>query len=197
MGKMEVKYSIPKEVKNDCEEYRFQARKALGNALKIKGYRLRDLLKEELKKGNIVGLSYPPLREISKRNKGSWKKEAAPLAPMHKSVMYTTKDSSKGFTVAVGWTGDKVSNTWKRIAKKQQEGFKFPVTDHLREFFAKLGERVQEPDKKDYFYFNDEKEHFKTPARPIIKPFWDRHREQTKEDIRIFFKAKMEGKTVK
>ncbi len=177
---------------NNLQKNQKKAIKAHEIAVKKEAFTLRTKLKKELSEGEIAGEKLTELRHVSKRAKRSWRR-IKPLSRMSKSVRYLVEKHNGDFAVTVGWTKN-ISATWRKIAHKQQEGKDISLTPHLRNFFAELGNKVSDQDKrKEYFYFKEEKRKLEIPSRPVIAPFWEKNKAQARLNIKKNFKRKMKG----
>ncbi len=181
-----AKYIKEQEAKKD---------KAYKTAIKVEGFRLKDLLKEDIRKGAPGGKQFAPLSYI-RRHTGKRLKPDKPLSRLAVAVKYHVKDE-KPYKLAIGWTGPRVSKSWKRLATKHQEGFSQDIPDWKRKSFAKKGDMISERSRaRKYHYLRKETKRFKVPARPIIDPFMDRHKAESKKQIVRNFKLKMQGKRI-
>ena len=188
--------------------------KARINAVKIEGYRLKLALQQELLAGTPGGQKFPPMRRISQLSRqyqamhGSrlWDKTHIPkpgmddpaLRALAIPVRYEAKKMGDDYRVRVGYVKSKgVSESWRKIAYKQQEGFTVPLTPLVRKAFATWPRMIaQEGHKPKSIYFPKEKTHLRVPSRQIIGPFWRRQQNIAYHNIKRNFEAKMAGKHV-
>ncbi len=169
--------------------------KAYESAIRIEGFRLKNLLKDEIRKGAPGGKRFAPLSYI-RRHTGKRLKPDRPLSRMAVAVRYHVKNK-KPFEMAIGWTGPMVSKSWKRLAEKHQEGFFNDVPDWKRKHLAQKGDTISKKSKaRKYHYLRKETQRFKTPARPITDPFMDKYKKQSQQQIIRNFKLKMQGRRV-
>lgn len=126
----------------------------------------------------------------------------------------TTRSESRMLRKEFGYgiTGSQAtSKSWIRLAKRHQEGFEQPITDRMRRHFISTGGQIAKRssgkrkarrgnlrDLKSarFFFLRKDTTHFKTPARPIIEPFWRKHHAEVNAKIPIYFKAKMRGERI-
>jgi len=165
--------------------------KALETAIRVEGYRLMRTLKAEIRRGAPGGKPFAPKSVISRRV-GRGRK---PLSRLALGVRYQV--TRKPFEVRVGWTGPKVSKSWKRLAERHQRGFETEVTPKMRRRFRKAGEALpRRSQHRKYFFLRKTTRKFRTPARPIIKPFWAAHRNEAWRNIKKNYRRKMAGERI-
>jgi hypothetical protein len=181
-------------------------RKAVNNAVRIEGFRLRGLLKKELASGKPGGQQLIPLREIGTVQTGEMRNirrpasgrrpKTRPLANLRHGIFYDIKPGHD-FQIAVGWVGSQSSTTMKRLATIHQEGFKGGMKDNVRRFLAKEGVALPEKSRKRKYYFiRKETKTFVTPARPIMVPFWAKYRAISWNNIRNNYARKLRGEYI-
>lgn len=173
-------------------------KKAAETAVKVEGFRLRNVLKKKLRAGAPGGRQLQPLRRIST---GSRKRK--PLARLAKVVRYQAKNDGQRFSVQVGFLLYKSSKSWLRIAARQQEGFtidadaRTPVGSTYRKLFACIGARYgQRSLTRKYYFLKKSTKQLVIPARPIIDPFWAAHQGEAGRNIVENFKRKLMGERI-
>lgn len=203
-------YALFRRELRQFNEYR---RKAGEIAVRAEAYRLRGVLKKELKKGAPGGRSFSALRIISRgaRNR-------KPLSKLSVAVRYwyAGKHGSNGKVFSVGFGGGKVvgmdgsvkrnnqlSLSWEKIAQVQQKGFTVPIGSAprnrdrgKRRLMYVLGVMYWKKGKKriaKYHFLKKETTAFTVPARPIIAPFWSAHQREAERNIASNFVKKMRG----
>lgn len=181
--------------KKDIVAFDKAQKRAYVNAVKIEAYRLRTQLRNEYQKG-MTG--WPPMKEISKLSRayqlaygvkgpagghaittypGSGipapDYEAPPTYGLAVPIRYkVTKSGNKTLAEIGVMTKGKTSKSWQRVAWKQQEGFKIPLTDELREYFYNVGMKMRgEP-----IGFSPNTKQLTIPSRESIRPFWQRNK---------------------
>ena len=163
--------------------------KDLQTAVKVEAYRLRSQLKKDIRSGAPGGKRFEPLTFLARRKRGG--KRFTPNKPLSRlalPISYHIK-KYKPFQIAVGWTGPRVSESWKRIAERQQEGFTSPVTDPRESYFRHRGEEVSEKSKnRKYFFLRKTTSQLDTPDRPIVEPFWKSQENKAWKNIRNNFR---------
>lgn len=173
--------------------------KALETAIKVRGFKLMRTLQREIRQGAPGGVPFAPLSLMArKRGKGARRK---PLRALALGVRYHwTKEP---FTVRVGWAGKdarqraRVSKSWKRLASIHQEGFTRTPTEKARRYFARYGGSLSKRSKfRKVFFLRRETEHFHTPARPIMDPFWRRYEGEAWQAIRRDYRRKLRGERI-
>jgi hypothetical protein len=167
--------------------------KALETAIRVSGYRLRKTLQQEIRSGAPGGQRFAPLSLMARKRGKSAKR--SPLRRLATAVRYhVTRDP---FSMAVGWVGPRVSKSWKRIAEEHQKGFTIPVTDPMREYLAQRGARLGKRSRfRRVFFLRASTREFQVPARPILDPFWERHREAVWRQIRRDYRRKLRGERI-
>ena len=162
--------------------------KALETAVKVEGYRLMRALKAQIRGGNIAGPEKSMIaRKISRSTR--------PLRRLATAVRYQVE--RQPFAFHFGWVGPKVSKSWKRIAIRQQEGFTQQVTERQRAFFRGLGASMSKRSKyQKYFFLKKSTTTMKTPARPILEPFWNANRERAWRQIADNYRRKLAGERI-
>lgn len=168
-------------------------KRALDTAVKVEGFRLMKLLKQEIRDASPGGQRFAPLRRITW---GSNRKTRTPLRRLAVAVRYFIADRDP-LEMHIGWTGPRVSASWKRIAKKQQEGFTETLTDSKRASFIHWGARMGKSNpRRKYHFLKSSTKSMKTPARPIIEPFWRAHRNHAMRNIASNFRKKLRGQRI-
>lgn len=185
-----------------------ESRKALQTAVKVEGFRLRGVMLSELRAGAPGGRKFPGLSYLRRYSGGRLRPDRpygisqADAAirgggrSMGSIIRYHVEKNDP-VEVAVGWSGPKISNSYKRLALALQEGFESSVTDRRREFFARAGGRLgRRRQFRKYFFIKKSTTVFRTPARPVIAPFWEAHRAEAWKNVRENFRRKMRGERI-
>jgi len=172
---------------------------AASTAVKVEGFRLRNLLKEEIRKGAPGGRPFSPLSVIAQARKYR-QKNKSPLSRLAVPIRYRANyDSKGGMTFEVGFVnptrGAKLSKSWIRLAQLHQQGGKLPVTDDMRKGLITIGQGMKGK-KKNVFFLKKTTTEIRIPARPIIDPFWDAHERQAEQNIIANFARKMRGERI-
>ena len=200
-----------REFRRDLDTANNDRVKAAQTAARVEAYRLRNLLKQELRQGKPGGQTLAPLSEIARRNLGKFSKSLRKKdRPLIKSrdmsladiIRYRTEKTGKDrMVISVGFvdpnTGTPLSKSWKRLAEKHQEGFETPVSDKLRRLLRNWGAGLSKrsPARK-MFFLKQSTTRLKTPARPIIEPFWEAHQAEAQRNIAQNFARKMAGERI-
>lgn len=172
--------------------------KALNTSIKVEGFRLMRLLKKQIRAGAPGGKKFNPLTFLSRAWSGKGKRLGPnkPLRRLALAVRYFVKDQ-RPFDMRVGWVGPKTSKSWKRIAEKQQEGFTGQTTESLRETFRGMGSRMSKRSvARKYMFIRKSTARFKTPARPIMEPFWAAEHDRAWKNIQRNFRLKLKGQRI-
>jgi hypothetical protein len=183
-------------------------RKALNVAIRKEGYELRKQLISEIRHGAPGGKPFKPRSYWSKAWRGSIRQPALySLAVYEKHgrrtmpgmdlspIRYHIPEKDPIY-MQIGWVGPKVSKSWKYLAKIHQEGFTAPISDKRRDYLAKiLGDKGK---RSIYKRFIPKKTttQIRTPARPIIAPFWAAHKSQALRNIRNNYRRKLAGERI-
>lgn len=186
--------AVTRGIKNIEQDLRAEGRRqvrAMDTAVRVEGFRLRTRMASEVRKGAPGGQAFDPLSMI--RQQGLRRKK--PLSPLARSIRYHVAHRSPA-EVRVGWTGPRVSDSWKRIALKHQAGYTIRTSDLQRRYLAGRGGRLKRSRFKPYFFIRDQTRHLKAPARPIIEPFWRRHERQSRVNISRNFVRKLRGERI-
>jgi len=183
-------------------------KKALTTAIKVEGYRLRKLMISEIRSGAPGGRRFAKLSYIRRLTGGrlrpdkpyGLKQTDTALrgggAAMTAAIRYNIVKNDP-FVMAIGWTGPKVSNSYKKLADALQKGFASPVTDRRRAWLAETGGALGPRRKiRKYFFLRKNTTFFKTPGRPVIEPFWRAQQEDAWKNIRNNFRRKMRGERI-
>jgi len=192
-----------KNLQKDLKVESRRQKRALTTAVKVEGFRLRKELVKEIKRGAPGGRKFAPLTWIARawhQGKGNWRANK-PLAGLTRGIFVHFNKSP--MFVEVGWAGPRSSVTMKRLAKEHQEGFTGPLRsgkysgDFKRGFFASKAARMSNRSKgRKYLFIRKTTTQFRTPARPIMDPFWDKHEKEAWPNIRRNFRLKMQGKRI-
>lgn len=211
-------------ISRDLEQARKQEEKALQTAIKVEGFRLRKQLKLEIARGKPGGIPFAPLTFLGRHTKasnirgrdqarqfGSYRAKKKALRRLGTAVRYYIP-SGGPWRMLIGWVGPGVSKAWKKLARIHQEGFETPVTPELRRRFRRAGAalkgrwtgslgrsgaRVMTENKNAKFFFlRKETRVLRTPARPILDPFWRAHRKEAERNIRRNWTRKLRGERI-
>lgn len=166
-------------------------KKAMDTAVKVEAFRLMRLLKSEIRKGAPGGRQFSPLSHILRRRGRN-----SPLRRLAIAVRYYVAERDP-LSIHVGWVGPRVSSRWKYIAKVQQAGFVTDISEAMRAHIIRSGARLGKRSKMRRFHFlRRSTKQFKTPARPIMVPFWAAHRSEARRRISRNFQRKMRGERI-
>jgi len=172
--------------------------KAMNAAIRVEGFRLKNLLQAEIRKGEPGGQRMTPLSYIARRYASDRRANRAPLERMALGVRYHVV-SERPYALAVGWVGpvEWTSKRWRRLAQLHQEGFTRTITGRQRRWLARRGGELGKIEGGDTpFFLRKTTRTFNTPARPMMHPFWQAYREQSIRNIHRNFKRKAAGKTL-
>lgn len=179
-----------------------ESEKAMNTAVKVEGYSLMKVLKKEIIAGNPGGRRFDPLSSIAlrglKRRGGGMRKGQATTALKRLQFGIEYKAKETPFRLHIGFlnrTGNK--SFFKKMAAKHQTGFSRLITPRQREWVINRGAELGKiKGGETPFFLKKSTKFFRTPARPIIDPFWNSHVVQARKNIREKFRAKMAGKRI-
>jgi len=170
--------------------------KALNTAVKVEGFRLMRLLKQQIKAGAPGGKRFESLSYLSRLWVGTRLQPNKPLRRLAIAIRYHVKDKSP-FDMRIGWVGPKTSKSWKRIAKLQQEGFTRPITPFMRRRIIEGGASLSKRRvARKYFFLRKSTTRFKTRPRPIMDPFWRAEKDRAWRNIQRNYRQKMKGEII-
>jgi hypothetical protein len=176
--------------------------KALENAIRIEGFRLRKALGQEIRAGAPGGQRFAPLSFIAKkwgrktaRRDNSLAQRSDPFGTGKKysladAIRYGVSKQSP-YEFKIGWTNDfltktyQLSKSWINIARKHQAGFTRPITEKQRKSLVHQGSELGKRSKyRKYFFIKKSTAKFTTPKREIMVPFWREQRGSVMDHIR-------------
>ena len=191
--------------------------KAEDTAVRVEAYRLMKLLRKEIRAGAPGGRRLAPL-SIIRRTQGAYKRGGLrtdrPLIAMARAVGYETIKRSP-VELKFGFVGPASSTTWRRLVKMHAEGFTKSPDDPvasasgrtlyggtIRESLAFWGSQLgsqfarSRSRRRNVFFLRRATHQLRTPARPIMEPFWAAHRAEALRNIRANFKRKLAGERI-
>jgi len=169
-------------------------KKDLQTAIKVEGFRLMRLLKHQIREGAPGGKRFVPLSFISRYALG--RRRNNPLRRLALGVRYYVPRTDQP-EFHFGWTGPRVSKSWKRLAEKHQEGFTSRITDEQRAWLRRRTTSKDVPERyKVYFRIPIKRKTFTTPARPILEPFWKASRAMALRNIGNNYSRKRRGERI-
>lgn len=195
------------------------SRKALNTAIRVEGYRMMRLLQRQVRHGSPGGRRFAPLSFISRILGHRGRNE--PLKALSQAIKYLVPKSDPiefhfGFVGPVTRTAQRamgarpsqiVSRSWMQIAYRQQTGFETdpgPAYEKGRKLAARLARfgamqerrRGVHNARARFFFLRKATAALKTPARPIIDPFWQAERGGVSSRIRENFRRKLAGERI-
>ena len=192
-----------KNLQRDLKVESKRQKRALTTAIKVEGFRLRKELVKEIKRGAPGGRKFAPLTWVARawhQGSGNWRANK-PLASLTRGIF--VHFNKQLMSAEVGWVGPRSSVTMKRLAKEHQEGFTGPLGSgkysggFKRGFFASKAARMSNRSKgRKFLFIRKSTKLFRTPARPIMDPFWDMHKKEAWPNIRRNFRRKMRGERI-
>lgn len=170
--------------------------KAMNKAIRRAGFDRMKELKAALRRGKgiFAPLSYIS-RAISSKTEGRLSANR-PLAKMAVAVGYYDPKKDP-IEMTFGFTGPKLSKSWKRIALFQQSGGTRPISDQFRESLIHRASLLPERSKaRRYLLIKKSTRQFETPPRPIIEPFWQSTKAKTKREVIENFRRLLRGEKI-
>jgi len=194
--------------------------KNMNTAFRIEGFRLKNLLQQQIREGAPGGRRFPPLSVINRRWGRSRKND--PLKRMALGVRYHVPNTNSP-VLQVGYVGplnrrqhaavvrsglklssrggyrgiaakDMTSKSWRRLAERHQEGYRREITPSQRMSLLRRANRMNKNNPaRRVFFLKKSTTHFNTPKRAIIAPFWAQQQDRAVRNIRANFKKKMRG----
>jgi hypothetical protein len=180
-------------LQRDIKKESKRARYALNLAVRVEGFRLMRLLKKEIRDGAPGGRRFAPLSVIAKKRMHRGRNQ--PLRRLALGVRYDIKRRDP-VEMHVGWVGARVSKRWKTLARVLQKGFVTQVTARKRRYLASYGGDLRDRSARKYFMLHKNTRFLKTPARPIMSPFWRAHENEARRNIVSNFRRKMRGERI-
>lgn len=168
-------------------------------AVKVEGFRLRKLLQAEIRAGAPGGRVFAPLTELARRSRRPSDRDKPALFRLALAVRYTVSQGPNDMKMEIGFTGPRVSGTWKGIATRQQEGFTFSAEERRRtgsthrSYLARLGHAEG---TEQSFALKAATTTLHVPPRPIIEPFWMKYQARAWRNIEQNFERKMRGERI-
>ncbi len=189
-----------------------EAQKAAQAALKKEGYRLMRALQDEISEGAPGGRKFKPLSVLGAYRSRPYRR--TPLRELANGVRYDLQVSGARTRCVIGFLTKRSSKSWVRIAERAQQGYETTVTPRQRRFLARWASRslargtmnrlairnisraaVDTGDAK-YFFLRKTTTRMKTPARPIIDPFWRAHERESRTNLVRNFHRKLRGERI-
>jgi hypothetical protein len=176
-----------------------RGKNALELAMRIEGFRLRKELKERLKKGESApGIKLKSLtflaRGLGIQTSRRLRKDR-PLTRFGAFVRYDVKKSP--YEVHVGFVGSRVPKYIKQWVRLHAQGFNRPISKRFRKYIIAQGARRGKTEGgRNPYFLKKGTTRFKTPARPIVDPFWDAERNDALRNISRNFRKKMRGERI-
>lgn len=197
------------QFRRELEQADKNRRKAATIAARVEAFRLRNVLKKELRSGSPGGHPLPELRKITTSGRNR-----RPLARLAKAVRYWQHGIDGQAIISIGFNdgavagmsgratrGNQLSKSWVRIAFRQQEGYETDpdaptsIGSSTRKLLRNIGKDM--PKRVRQFYFlRKSTTRLRTPARPIIDPFWRAHAAEASRNILANFARKMRGERI-
>jgi hypothetical protein len=209
-------------IQGQIGEFKGATSKALNTAIRVKGYNMMRLLQRQVRGGSAGGRRFAQLSFIARVMGHRGKNE--PLKALSQAIKYLVPRPDP-IEFRFGFVGpttlremrdmgarpsQMISGSWKRIALAQQAGFEQPVDQgFIRRgqrksygaYFARygagqLGKKRLQFSRARFFFLRKSTRSLRTPARPIIDPFWQAEQGAVVRDIRELFRRKMAGERI-
>ena len=193
-----------KQLKRALEKIDKARIKAHQTAVRVEAYRLMGKLREEIRAGAPGGKSFHPMTEMSKKlrsRRRTYKRNPnkPPLYMFAPWVRYKVEKTSDSFNVHIGFVGSNTGNgipenKLRYLVGRPQAGGQQEVTDPMLSMLLKMGSSKRK--RIDPFFLRKTTKTLKTPARPIIDPFWEAHKREAEQNIIANFERKMRGERI-
>lgn len=196
-------FKAGKEMEKWGEEKSKQLQKSMNIALRREGFLLAKELKKDIRKGTS-----PPLSSMARRFGGKFPARK-PFTRLHSTkkggggiipIRYNPIQKGEQLGVEIGMVDtrkEKMSKSWKRIFQRQQEGFSQTITKRQRRYLARLGRGIKKSSKfRKHFFLKKNTTSFRTPARPVIDPFWEKWERESMQRLSDNFHKKMAGERI-
>ncbi len=197
-----VKTNIPFLKKALENEFRRNS-KDFERALKVTGFKLRRKMQDEIKEGAPGFSRFKPLTYIARGlniKSGRRLRKNRPLIRLANAVTYKLRKTPET-EMRIGFTRRSMP-FYRRLAEAHEKGFTQRIGKRLRREIISEGARRMTGhrdagyvEQTPYFLRKSTKS-FKTPPRPIVGPFWLKHRERAWRDIRNRFRRKRAGERI-
>jgi len=177
-------------------------KKALEVAIRREGYLLREKLQQEIKAGAPGGRKFAPLSFIARWKTKRFRK-SGPLGRLGgRWIRYHV--TREPFEMRIGWVQPHATAFIKDMARKHQRGFTSAITPKMRRAIIRRGieRKAKEEDISadmgvaKFHFLRKSTRRFRTPARPILDPFWQRYQDDAWRHIRTNFRRKLRGKHI-
>ncbi|MDA3835209.1 MAG: hypothetical protein PF495_17630, partial [Spirochaetales bacterium] len=182
-----------------------ELRKATDIALRREGFLLAQELKKEIRKRISPGLSSIARRKLG-TGRFTSRKPFTGLAGTKGSgggvipIRYNPTREGSRLGVEIGMVDtkqEKISKSWKRIFIKQQEGFSQNISERQRQYLIGIGANISKRSKfRKYFFLLKKTKTLKTPARPVVDPFWQKWQSRSMQRLSDNFNKKMAGERI-
>lgn len=186
--------------------------KALHTAVKVEGFRMMRLLKKQIKQGRPGNRALAPLSFIGRRldrkvgrNIDETRRQSPnrpPMTRMAQGIKYRIKNShpfsmTVGFVAPTGRSQDHKQGSWRHLARQHAMGFTRKITPELRGRVIRKGGVLGKIEGGDSpFFLKRSTRRFRTPARPLVEPFWQANQMVARMNIDRNFKRKLRGERI-
>lgn len=200
-----------KQLARALEASRKEEVRALETAIKVEAFNIRKVLREQIKQGAPGGRPFAPLSVIGAHSLGrgrfsKTRRSRRALRKLATALRYDV-DRSPNFQVTIGWP-----RGLRSLARAHQEGQTRPATEDLKRFLRRAGGQLRgrwamgrgrsggyhfsENRFARYFFLRKETKQLRTPARPIMDPFWGIYQQRAWRNIRQNFIKKSRGERI-
>ena len=199
-------FKVLTDIKKIVDAENKRTLKAASTALKREGFLLAAELRKDIKAGIAPKLSsqarrfggkFPARKPFTKlRSTQDASGPSKGIIP----IRYNPVMSAKDLKVEVGLVDtrqEKISKSWIRIFTRQEAGFTQKVTTRQRRYLARLGGEMPKTMRlRKHLFLRKGTTMLKTPARPIIGPFFSKWRVLSMHRLSQNFDKKMRGKRI-
>lgn len=183
-----------KILKDALQKSEAKHHKALTLAMTVEAKRLKKKLKEEIRAGAPGGKRFAPLSMISRYSRRRFRRQNKPLIRLADPIFHKVIRKWP-YEAHVGWVGPLPSSNIKDLAKLHQRGFVSSVANWQQRYFLAMGNRIR-GGRVRFFRLKKSTTVFRTPARPILAPFWQTHQSEAITQIANNYKRKLRGERI-
>jgi len=146
---------------------------------------------KEIRAGAPGGKRFAPLSMIARRGR-----DRQPLRRFAGLVRYWLA-SRDPVEMHVGFTGRSLGQSWQNLITRHQAGFTSEMRPERRMGLIRAGFGYgKRSSYRKYHMLRKSTRVFRTPARPIIDPFWAAHAGDAWRNLRSNFIRKMRGERI-
>ena len=208
---LKTSFKVLTNIKKIVDTENKRTLRAVHTTLKREGFLLAAELRKDIKAGKAGGRAFSKLSSMARRFGGKFPARK-PFTKLRSTqgasgpskgiipVRYNPIITSHGLKVEVGMVDtrqEKISKSWIKIAERHETGFTQKVTTRQRRYLARLGGEMPKTMRlRKHLFLRKGTTTFKTPARPIIDPFFSKWRVLSMYRLSQNFDKKMRGERI-